>query len=622
MFSTLIRTLGAYLGNENPADAKPKSISALLKTKASPILFIGKLGFMYIIFKVSLAKPSKSDWLVVPFVSSYIITSARMNIPFPLPSGESRHANLFSTLGTAIAALLFFAGLPASSYAQAAGQTISQVAFTMPTELESVLKDLHGGAQDLVGSPVASPKASAFAETVSAHLRKNGYPFATARATSDPAQPRHLTVSVKAGKIGVGNVDGNAWLSSEGILKSILWTEGEVFNYGRFHAAAAALNRNRFVKVDSKLRPRRGENGEIIVDADFRVEDHIPIVFTSGIANDGVEQSSGWRASAGFEWWQPFASSDKFAFDWLTDGESLNSFSGQYSGSGGDNWNWLAFAGYSESEYDDLIAPVYYDLVGEGIHAGFLLSRNLSLFNNSSTAFNLGLTYLDLENRVSSTGFNSDKSLSFVVPRIGIQGTLGPTDALPGRSFWSLSLVTDAGSADDSDLLAQRAGTSSGFFAGQLAYTTLQPLLFIRDDVSLFFNASSQISSKPLPASLQKYLGGINSVRGYQEREASGDHGVALNAELRFRSSPKASSSKAFSIQPFFFYDFGFVKDHDKARLSGSDDSTTMHSVGSGVRANIIRHFNAGLHFGLPLKDTPASKAQDPRVHFNLDFRF
>lgn len=545
-----------------------------------------------------------------------------MNIPFSLPSGESRYANVFSSMGMALVILLILAGLPISSSAQTTGQAITQVAFTMPTELESVLKDLHGGAQGLVGSPVASSKASAFADEVSAHLRKKGYPFATARATSNPGKPGHLTVSVKAGKIGVGNVDGNAWLSSEGILKSILWTEGEVFNYGKFHAATAALNRNRFVKVDSKLRPRRTDNGEIIVDADFTVEDHVPLVFKSSIANDGVEQSSGWRASAGFEWWQPFAHNDKFGFDWLTDGESLNSFSGQYSGSGGDNWNWLAFAGYSESEYEDLLDVGDFDILGEGFHAGFLFSRNFSLFNNSSTAFNFGLTYLDLENRVSSTGYNSDKSLSLVVPRIGVQGTLGPSTAFRGRSFWSASLVTDAGSADDAALIAQRAGTSSGFFAGQLAYTTLQPLSFISDELSLFLNATSQIASKPLPASLQKYIGGVNTVRGYPEREASGDHGFHINSELRLRSSSGNPSSKSFSIQPFFFYDFGFVNDHDDAPLSASDNSTTMHSVGSGVRANIIRHFNAGLHLGVPLKDTPDTKAQEPRVHFNLDFRF
>ena len=113
-----------------------------------------------------------------------------MNIPFPLSSGKSRQAKLFSTMGTAIAALLILVGLPTSSYAQAAGQTITQVAFTMPTELESVLKGLHGGAQDLVGLPVASPKASAFADKVSAHLRKKGYPFCHRPGYLRSRQPR------------------------------------------------------------------------------------------------------------------------------------------------------------------------------------------------------------------------------------------------------------------------------------------------------------------------------------------------------------------------------------------------------------------------------------------------
>jgi hypothetical protein len=36
VFSTLIRRLGAYLGNENPADAKPKAISGFLRETALP----------------------------------------------------------------------------------------------------------------------------------------------------------------------------------------------------------------------------------------------------------------------------------------------------------------------------------------------------------------------------------------------------------------------------------------------------------------------------------------------------------------------------------------------------------------------------------------------------------
>jgi hemolysin activation/secretion protein len=538
-----------------------------------------------------------------------------MNIPFPLPSGEFRHANVFSSMGTVLAALLLLVALPTSSYAQAAGQTITQVAFTMPTELESVLKDLHGGAQGLVGSPVASPKASAFADKVAAHLRKNGYPFATARATSDPANPGRFTVAVKPGKIGVGNVDGNAWLSSEGVLKSILWTEGEIFNYGKFQSAASALNRNRFVNVDSKLRPRRADNGEIIVDADFRVDDSLPVVYKARVANDGTEESSGWRASAGFDFIEPFTTSDKFSFNWLTDAENLNSYSSQYSGTNNDNFSWVAFLGYSDSEYDQLISPVALDISGEGLHAGFLLSHKFAQLESGSVSWNFGLTYLDLTNRVSFGGLPvSDQSLSFVVPRIGLQGVID------SRAFWSLTLLTDAGSSDDADLSYQRPGASSGFFATQFTLAALKRLSFARNNVDWYFNLAGQIANDPLPASLQKAIGGVNTVRGYQEREAYGDHGVHLNTELRFGSALGKKISEHGVIHPLFFYDFGYVASEDS--LSAQDDTTTMHSLGAGVRCNFKSSVDIGLHLGVPLKDTADSEAKDPRAHFSFDFRF
>jgi hemolysin activation/secretion protein len=538
-----------------------------------------------------------------------------MNTPFPLPSGESRQANLFSAMGTAIAALLILVGLPTSSYAQAAGLTITQVAFKMPTELEAVLKDLHDGAQGLVGSPVASPKASAFADEVSAHLRKNGYPFATARATSDPANPGRLTVAVAPGKIGVGNVDGNAWLSSEGILKSILWTEGEIFHYGKFQSAASTLNRNRFVNVDSKLRPRRADNGEIIVDADFQVEDSLPVVYKARIANDGTEESSGWRASAGFDFIEPFADSDKFSFNWLTDAENLNSYSSQYSGTNNDNFSWVAFLGYSDSEYDQLISPVSLDISGEGLHAGFLLSHKFAQLESGSVSWNFGLTYLDLTNRVSFGGYPvSDQSLAFVVPRIGLQGVID------SRAFWSLSLLTDAGSSDDVDLSYQRPGASSGFFATQFTLAALQRLSFQSNNIDWYFNLAGQLANDPLPASLQKAIGGVNTVRGYKEREAYGDHGVHFNTELRFGSAQGRKISNYGVIHPLFFYDFGYVASEDS--LSAKDDATTMHSLGAGVRCNFKSSVDVGLHLGVPLKDTADSAAKNPRAHFSFDFRF
>ena len=150
-----------------------------------------------------------------------------MKPSFPRLHGKTRRRHHLTSIRSLTVALAFFATFPPASFAQApaaakaAAPIITQVAFTMPTELEDALKDFHSGAQALVGSPADSPKAATFADKVAAHLRQNGYPFANAVSSADSAKPGKMNVSVSPGKIGVGNVDGNAWLSEEGILDSL-----------------------------------------------------------------------------------------------------------------------------------------------------------------------------------------------------------------------------------------------------------------------------------------------------------------------------------------------------------------------------------------------------------------
>ena len=64
------------------------------------------------------------------------------------------------------------------------------------------------------------------------------------------------------------------------------------------------LIRNRFVQVDTKLKPIRSDNGEIQVNADFEVEDRFPVSPYIRVSNDGSRQTSGWRATLGAEFWE------------------------------------------------------------------------------------------------------------------------------------------------------------------------------------------------------------------------------------------------------------------------------------------------------------------------------
>jgi len=524
-------------------------------------------------------------------------------------------------LGAMLFAMALLTGLPSVTHAQAPAEVVAQVSFTMPSALEPLLEELHPEAQALVGLPVGSPQVSAFGEKVSAHLRKKGYTFATASVASAPGKPEHLKVSVQAGKIGVGNVDGNTWLSSEGILDSVRWEKGETFHYGKFQSDAASLNSNRFVTVDSKLRPRRGDDGEIIVDADFNVDDSVPVAFTANVSNDGARQSSGWRSGVGLVWWEPFAQGDRLALSWLTDPEDpsqMSSYSMQYVGKSSENYDWLAFAGYSTSEYDNIVSSTDLDIAGDGLHLGFAATRMLRKSMGDSLALSFGLTYLNVSNSMTLYGSSySDESLALLLPRLGLQGTFDDVSGLPGKTFWTVAVLSEAGIADDTDLAAQRPGVSSGFMAGQFGVTSLQPVDLFGEGTGLYLNLAAQLANDPLPVSLQKSIGGSSTVRGYRERETFGDNGFHLNAEFRL---PSVKSGLGGSLQPLFFYDYGYVSSEQS--LSGSSDSVGMQSFGAGFLGSFKQGLDLGLHVGVPMESTPQSDGNSARAHFDLNFRF
>ena len=477
-------------------------------------------------------------------------------------------------------------------------------------------------SDDLVslnGLPSSSPKVKQLTDKILNDLRSKGFTFSRITSKYVP-KDKTLVFEVLVGKNGDAWVTGNNWFSNNSVLKSLSWKPGGFFNYSSFQASATKYNSNRFIEVDSKLRPRRSKSGEIIVDADFDVDDSMPVVFTANLANDGSAQSSGWRSTLGLEWWEPFPTADKISFNWLTDPEStstLNSFTANYSGSYSDNWNWAVFSGYSESEYNNVLSTGNFDILGEGLFAGFLVSRTLSKANFGSVSANIGLTYLDLENTFAFGNSAANVSeISFLVPRIGLQGVIDYQDVIPGRTFWSLSLLSDAGSLND-PISFQTSNDSSEFYIGQLSLTTLQSIAKSRQVIDLYLNFQSQLASDALPSSLKKSIGGIDSVRGYDERVIMGDHGFHLNSEFRFGAFSMADIG---NIQPFIFYDVGHVS--SEPSTSGGKFATTLDSAGGGFRCSFKPSLDFSLHLATPLKDYADNKKHDPRLHFNLDFRF
>ena len=114
----------------------------------------------------------------------------------------------------------------------------------------------------------------------------------------------------------------------------------------------------------------------------------------------------------------------------------------------------------------------------------------------------------------------------------------------------------------------------------------------------------------------QYYIGGMYSVRGYQESFMGADSGVTLSAEY---SVPLTSDNK---VSGFTFLDFGYV--FGEGAESNNVDNM-LYSTGLGVRAAIGKNINGVVSLGVPLKRSFASKADKVdavRLNFMLTAQF
>ena len=121
------------------------------------------------------------------------------------------------------------------------------------------------------------------------------------------------------------------------------------------------------------------------------------------------------------------------------------------------------------------------------------------------------------------------------------------------------------------------------------------------------FRFDGQITSKKLLGSSDRYyIGGVNSVRGYEESFMGGEKGLSGSLEYQI----PITEDKRLKIFPFF--DFGYVSGESVV------NEKMICSTGIGITAN-LKHVSANLTWGIPLtKHFEGEKVKSSRLHFSV----
>lgn len=118
-------------------------------------------------------------------------------------------------------------------------------------------------------------------------------------------------------------------------------------------------------------------------------------------------------------------------------------------------------------------------------------------------------------------------------------------------------------------------------------------------------------SDNYLPSAEQFYIGGMYSVRGYEESYLGGDSGFAASIEY----SVPIDKSKKTSV--FTFFDYGSVFG------DSAFDDHTLAGTGIGIKSTIANKVYTSLTLGIPLISDPNNDDIDSaRIHFMLNGQF
>ncbi len=139
----------------------------------------------------------------------------------------------------------------------------------------------------------------------------------------------------------------------------------------------------------------------------------------------------------------------------------------------------------------------------------------------------------------------------------------------------------------------------------------------MRGVLRLWARAQAQASPDPLVANEQFGVGGLDTVRGYEESEVLGDSGALLQTELR--SPSLADTIGVPAVNELRFHAFG---DTSYAAINGplpeQKRSYSLNSVGAGVRVRVFDHYNGQVEGATALSNGPVTRSGSNRVLFRL----
>jgi hemolysin activation/secretion protein len=444
-----------------------------------------------------------------------------------------------------------------------------------------------------------------------------GYPAMLVNIPAQSSNNKFFRLEVIENRIGNVLVSGNRWFSTEKILRDIpSLLPGKALNLKDLQKEINSANRNPDFKAIPEMQPGKAPG---TIDLSLKVQDKLPLHGNLELNNRASHDTTALRLNAALRYDNLWQRAHSLTVQYQLSPQAPEEVEvGSASYTLPTFWNQddklVVYGVVSNSNTNSALG---YSNLGKGTIAGtrliIPLPGNDSFFHSAVVGFD----YKDFSETVGLAGSPGDKTPIQYLPVTSsysayLRDKFGLTSLTSGVTVLFRGAVTDVRQVEDKRFKAR--GNSITMTAG-LERTQRLPGGF-----SLLAKVDGQLSDQPLISNEQYTAGGVESVRGYYESEASGDNAVHGVIELAAPELLKQTFKERFSMTPYIFYDIAHLGTRDPQ--SGQDWSADLQGIGLGIRGVLLKDVDFQTDLGFPLRETKLTKAGDARLYFKIRYQF
>jgi hemolysin activation/secretion protein len=355
------------------------------------------------------------------------------------------------------------------------------------------------------------------------------------------------------------------------------------------------------------------------VDATIRVTDEDPSRISTYLDNTGTPKTGNYRLGVGYQHANVFNSDHVLNVQALTSPTHASDVQIFGLGYRVPVYSWSgtvdAFAGYSSVSSGTV--QDFFNVSGKGTVLGLRYTQLLRRIDTYEHRVALGLDHRAYDNDVTFGGVSIVPDITVRPVSLTYSGRISHVGQDVSFNLALARNIPGGKNGTDADFDAQRGGAKADYTVTRvgMAFSRLLPADYL---VRWTFNA--QHTSDLLIPGEQFGMGGVDSVRGYYERETASDIGWRFSIE-GYGPDFGSQLGKNWRARALVFYDTARGYDNVPAR-DPSKPENKLGSAGIGLRAGQGKSLAFRLDAGRVLQDAGTRLKGESRLHFAVAYSF